>query len=130
MGIRFNNEFGKGRFCPWCSTETLMRDIYQVTPHPEYFCTLCGMGFRIEPSSRYQQACKYFKLERKKRNHTARTASAMMEPEGVTALEKWLEESKGHLHVKLGEIAAWPSGKALALGARDLVFDSPSGDQI
>lgn len=58
--------FARLRFCPECGTETFeldrntgARQVY------EYTCHVCGIGIRVQPSTRYQKACSYLRADRK-----------------------------------------------------------------
>lgn len=108
MAQRFHHRFGQGVWCPWCSTATLVRDTTlppERTDRAEYFCTLCGIGFAVMPSTRYVQACQYFNDERRGQHNGTRRADRMTDAAGVAAFNRHLEENGGRLSVPLGEAA-------------------------
>lgn len=64
--------FAEIKFCPKCGCGNLQKDKYRIennvnTTYPEFTCTLCGFGFLIKPSLRWEHALGLFKRDRRLR---------------------------------------------------------------
>lgn len=69
-----SGKFSELRFCPSCGCETLDRDTYRTESnhprkdgYPEFICRICGLGFRVVPSLRWEQAVRMFAEHRRMR---------------------------------------------------------------
>lgn len=65
-------KLGKARFCPWCATESLVRDTFSGDTqadhtHVSYVCTACCCGFSIRNSPRAMFVNRMYATERKQR---------------------------------------------------------------
>lgn len=69
-----SRKFSQLRFCPSCGCEAIERDDYRVENnharqhgYPEFICRMCGLGFRVVPSLRWEMAVKMFADHRRMR---------------------------------------------------------------
>lgn len=65
-------KLGKARFCPWCGTDSLVRDLFTVDTkshhtHVSFICTVCCAGFSMRESPRAKFVNRMYALERKQR---------------------------------------------------------------
>lgn len=64
-------DLGQARFCPWCGTESLMRDYFNqsethhANSHVSFICTSCNRGFSINNSPRVMFAHRMIASERR-----------------------------------------------------------------
>lgn len=69
--------FASIKFCPKCGVDNIQRDRYRVEVrvgafkgkdfYPEFLCNVCGFGFQVKASLRWEHARALFKAERKLR---------------------------------------------------------------
>lgn len=80
MAVMRQRKFASAKFCPFCGTETLIRDEYRSegetdskaahygrSAYPEWICSICNVGFKLSPSRRHEHALALFKEHRKMR---------------------------------------------------------------
>lgn len=74
---RGGGDFSTVRFCPRCGVDNIQRDRYRVDTkvgeikgkdlYPEFICLVCGFGFLVRPSLRWEHSIRLFARERKLR---------------------------------------------------------------
>ena len=74
---RGDRRFSQIKFCPNCGVDNIQRDRYRVEIrageirakdfYPEFVCNVCGFGFSVRPSFRWEHANRLFSEERKLR---------------------------------------------------------------
>jgi hypothetical protein len=70
-------QFSDIKFCPKCGVDNIQRDFYRIDTrvgeirqkdfYPEFICNVCGFGFMVRPSLRWEHAKGLFAQERKQR---------------------------------------------------------------
>lgn len=65
-------KLGKARFCPWCGTDSLVRDTFSGDTqaehtHVSYVCAVCCTGFSLRNSPRAMFVNRMYALDRKQR---------------------------------------------------------------
>jgi hypothetical protein len=66
-GQQYERRLKNARFCPWCGTNSLVRDQFGDWENklPAFICSVCHAGFTLSRSPRAEFALELFGRERR-----------------------------------------------------------------